>query len=340
MSSMSKGLVVNISLAILSLTLFVGGIEVFLRITGLGTTGAKPLGIYQNSENPHIGYELIPNHTGKAFRSNVITNSLGFRGPELDTEKPLIAVLGDSMIFGYGVEYEESFPAQLQQYLPHYTVLNAGVAGYSLEQEAATYVDKIKILEPEAIILGFFYNDLGAQPPSKLDENGILRPYNWTSDADICTPQKIGTLGFIPGSCWLYKNSTLFVKLKKVADLLRIKRQIANDKKEYASGTVETLDEDLVTRYETELDQLVAQMPPDLIRIFLIVPDHIEHPHITPMIVRLAKERGFYVINAEDAFTEENPPEVLGWDLHPNAKTLARGAEYAAMKLKEDGILE
>jgi lysophospholipase L1-like esterase len=64
---------------------------------------------------------------------HVSTNSIGLRGPELDTPKERFRVIcaGDSVTFGWGVSYEESYPARLQRALTKadraVEVVNAGV---------------------------------------------------------------------------------------------------------------------------------------------------------------------------------------------------------------------
>ncbi|MFA7682306.1 MAG: SGNH/GDSL hydrolase family protein, partial [Candidatus Peribacteraceae bacterium] len=152
---------INLALLLGSLILFFGGIELALRITGLQRTAPNPPLIYQVSANPQISYELQPNIRKKAFKATVTTNSAGFRSPEIDESKPLIAILGDSVAFGYGVEDSEVLGAQMQQLLPQWSVLSAAVPGYNLTQEVATYREKIAPLDPEVLIIVFYFNDIG-----------------------------------------------------------------------------------------------------------------------------------------------------------------------------------
>lgn len=83
---------------------------------------------------------LLPGYRGTLqvdTLTHVAINSLGMRGPEpgakRDDERRLL-VLGDSMVWGYGVEAEQTFPAHLQERLREAgaptTVGNAGVPGY------------------------------------------------------------------------------------------------------------------------------------------------------------------------------------------------------------------
>ncbi len=50
--------------------------------------------------------------------TDISTNSLGFRGPEWDTQAPRrVLLLGDSQVFGYGVAFEDSLGPQLERAL-------------------------------------------------------------------------------------------------------------------------------------------------------------------------------------------------------------------------------
>ena len=56
--------------------------------------------------------------TGKIyFDSKIYTNKMGFRDIKTnrDTPKGAIAVVGASVVFGYGINYEETFPYLLSQ---------------------------------------------------------------------------------------------------------------------------------------------------------------------------------------------------------------------------------
>src|SRR3989338_1212867 len=138
-----RALSLNVFLLIISIAIVIGGLEFILRVTGIERGRAVPPPIYQRSDDPEISYELKPNLREKAFRSTVTTNSLGFRSPEVDPGKPTLALLGDSITFGYGVEDNETLGAVLQREFPEHAVVNAAVPGYNGRQERATYERKI-----------------------------------------------------------------------------------------------------------------------------------------------------------------------------------------------------
>lgn len=118
-----------------------------------------------------IMFELAPNLDVRFQRANVKTNSHGMRDKERSVEKPdntyRIAFLGDSFVFGWGVEKEEMFSNILEDNLNSknpslkYEVLNFGVPGYSTFQQAEQLIKKVNKFKPDAILVYVVENDFG-----------------------------------------------------------------------------------------------------------------------------------------------------------------------------------
>ncbi|MGH0031276.1 MAG: alginate O-acetyltransferase AlgX-related protein [Myxococcota bacterium] len=91
-------------------------------------------------------------------------NSLGFRGPEFPLEKPpgttRVLVLGDSMTYGTGVEYEETFSARLDAMDPTLHVINGGTPGYHGGHQLLLLEEWIEPLQPDLVLVAYFWNDL------------------------------------------------------------------------------------------------------------------------------------------------------------------------------------
>lgn len=89
-------------------------------------------------------------------------NSNGFRGEEwsADQKKKNVLVLGDSYVFGWGVDEHQTFPAILQMQLGNrYQVWNSGIPSYNTSQELATLQEILNLFQPDLIILGIVMND-------------------------------------------------------------------------------------------------------------------------------------------------------------------------------------
>jgi len=83
-------------------------------------------------------------------------------------------MLGDSVTFGYGVDQTQSFPAELERLLNQsgkYEVINAGVPGYSIVDEAALLPAVLGHFNPDLVIWTVVSNDyddsLGVGPDGR-----------------------------------------------------------------------------------------------------------------------------------------------------------------------------
>lgn len=123
--------------------------------------------VHIRSKNKKLMYELRPN----AEISNMIKiNSDGFRDKEFSREKApgifRIAVVGDSVTFGWRQRLEDTYPKKLEQLLQahnkstiQFEVLNFGIGGYNAEQEIELIKTKVLLYNPDLILIGFCPND-------------------------------------------------------------------------------------------------------------------------------------------------------------------------------------
>jgi lysophospholipase L1-like esterase len=118
-------------------------------------------------------YSLRPNARRVAkhaeFTEHAATNAAGLRD---DTIRPRdefdqrIVVLGDSMVFGHGVDDRESFPNQLESILRergrNVDVINAGIKGYGTDGMYKLWKTRLAPLElqPDLLIFAIYHNDL------------------------------------------------------------------------------------------------------------------------------------------------------------------------------------
>jgi lysophospholipase L1-like esterase len=95
--------------------------------------------------------------------SHIETNELGFRGPSFVRERtpgvPRIVLLGDSNVFGLGVNLDGTLGVQLQQAvqqrLPkrNVEVLNLGVPGSNLAAHVTFYEAASRVLNPDVVVM-------------------------------------------------------------------------------------------------------------------------------------------------------------------------------------------
>ena len=91
-------------------------------------------------------------------------NSRGLRDREYPYEKPpgvfRILFLGDSFVFGSGgVDYGRRFTELLESSAPQLEVVNAGVPGYSPDQEFLFLQSEGYRYQPDLVVVGLFMND-------------------------------------------------------------------------------------------------------------------------------------------------------------------------------------
>tara|TARA_B100000029_G_scaffold381538_1_gene376715 strand:- start:2782 stop:3912 length:1131 start_codon:yes stop_codon:yes gene_type:complete len=163
-------------------------------------------GSYGKADN-QIGWVLDDNQSSclnlhnrlsgkKFFSSEIYTNNAGIRSasPSGVPKKKSFVAVGDSWVFGYGVNYEESWPYHLEKILNE-PVINLGVPNYSAAQTYLLLKRKVRQLEPKVVI----YHTQGMWQRSvcvgKLKPIEILEPCYWrnpnSNNIELITP--VGT---------------------------------------------------------------------------------------------------------------------------------------------------
>ena len=120
-------------------------------------------GSYGQVDN-EVGWVLKPNvssclslknHiTGEVFfDTSIYTNQLGFRDIEPSRSAPqhAIAMIGDSWTFGYGVNYEASFPYLISKELDTPTI-NMGVPAYGSGSTFQLFSRHVETIKPKAVV--------------------------------------------------------------------------------------------------------------------------------------------------------------------------------------------
>jgi len=134
----------------------------------------------QPHPDDRVVYELRPSVRGRHLGHDLTINAFGMRDAERRLEKQpgtyRIIGLGDSQMFGWGVERDETFVALLERLLNEHArgrrfeVWNLAVPGYNTVQEVRAFELRLDRLEPDLVIINYVDNDmdlpnfLGARP--------------------------------------------------------------------------------------------------------------------------------------------------------------------------------
>jgi lysophospholipase L1-like esterase len=123
-----------------------------------GAAAAGAAGDVLLDGSPWLLWELRPgDHVEKGVHVHV--NALGLRdrdrGPR---ERPRALAVGDSSVYGFGVEDDEVFTARLEAALPA-DVVNAAVPGYSTWQSLNLLDMRALALDPDLLIVANLWSD-------------------------------------------------------------------------------------------------------------------------------------------------------------------------------------
>lgn len=156
---------VNVALVLLSTVIAVLIAEMAVRIAGFRSMYA---GTQFFQYDPTLGWRLLPNLEGPferpQFRTYVKINQLGLRDRdrsyEKQQDKKRILVLGDSFVWGYGVNAEETLTRRLEAELAGAEVINAGVTAYGTTQELLWLEREGVKYHPDLVVLVLYKNDI------------------------------------------------------------------------------------------------------------------------------------------------------------------------------------
>ena len=187
--------------------------EVLCRTCNIGspnphTTGDR--GLFVPDPDPKISYRLKPGFDGPVYGATVRINSRGLRESEsliYDRRENVyrILCLGDSVVFGFGVEQPEAFPAVLERLLTErenneFEAINTGVPGYNTVQEVRFLEVEGYRYHPDLVLLFLVIND--PESTRTLDSEGNLLPA--PEDIWVRLSQRYGELAPADTVCYTY----------------------------------------------------------------------------------------------------------------------------------------
>lgn len=136
--------------------------------------------------DPQLGWRGRPNAAGRfdgtEFRTTATLSGAGFRDRARAAAKPAgtfrVAVFGDSITWGFGVEQGERFTDWLERRFRAegrpIEVLNLGVSGYGTDQELLLYRAVGRGYCPDLVLVGLYANDL--EDNASAERSGYAKP--------------------------------------------------------------------------------------------------------------------------------------------------------------------
>lgn len=131
--------VAGILLGMGEISLRLAGFHSAYRVEDLGRWRFSAHLTQEPTQGPRDGHSFLVTTNGDGLRTSLT------RGPG---NKPRIALMGDSTVFGWGVDDGSTLADGIQQHLPESEVLNAGQPGYSTTMMAWLFGEVIAAYQP------------------------------------------------------------------------------------------------------------------------------------------------------------------------------------------------
>lgn len=128
------------------------------------------MGIKERADDPRIGHVHRPDSEATLMGVPVRINGDGLRDRDYPVERTgarRIAVLGDSLTFGWGVREEDRFESILERELSQRApteLINFGTGNYNTEQEVALFLERGLKYRPDEVVVFWFINDAEPTP--------------------------------------------------------------------------------------------------------------------------------------------------------------------------------
>lgn len=172
-------------LLLASLGVAAGLLELALRVLPIDVASFHSIAGF-TVYDPVLGWRLAPSRSlvfrGAHFAVHVEHDARGLRDEPVDYARApgrrRVLVLGDSVVWCWGVEHAECFTELLERALGDTEVVNAGVPGYSTAQEMLFYEHEGRRYRPDVVVLVVSPNDADDNldrrgPRFRLAEGGL-----------------------------------------------------------------------------------------------------------------------------------------------------------------------
>jgi hypothetical protein len=131
--------------------------------------------------DPALGWRMRPNTDWRAdtdeYQVRYRSNQQGFRDEHGSSQKPRkIALVGDSLAFGFGVSFEQTFGALLESKLPETAVYNFALPAFGLDQIWRSAAEVALPTRPDLLIVGFIADDFSRSLTAFRKDVGFNKP--------------------------------------------------------------------------------------------------------------------------------------------------------------------
>lgn len=285
-------------------------------------------GVYRVHADPLVGYVLKADSELEVARGRVRSDALGLRrrsGPAPAPDPVRVAVVGDSVAFGFGLDDEACLAQQLEDVLaqvrgdaprPGVMCRTVAIPGWNHRNQVAFLLDHLDALDPDWIVYLPIVNDV--RNTDGVWETGHRRQALDPAQAD-------------PWLTLVAEADSPF--LRRLAR--RVARGEAGGDPEHAGRPL--LTSDVLPESRRRYDDLVASvLRLEALPAPLLMVTFTEHELVWVLRDRLA--RAGVPVPVVACLTETRAEDRLDWDPHPNAETVRAMAIWVAGALLDAGL--
>jgi hypothetical protein len=178
--------------------------------------------------DPALGWRMRPNTDWQAdtdeYQVRYRSNAEGFRDerPPGGGQKPRrIALVGDSLAFGFGVSFEQTYGALLESKLPETAVYNFALPAFGLDQMWRSVAEVALPIRPDLVIVGLIADDFARSLTAFRKDVGFNKPTFVLQDGALVrqTPEDRppAWLGFLD------QHSRVWMGAKEILHLLGVR---------------------------------------------------------------------------------------------------------------------
>lgn len=331
------------------------GVAKLVWQTPMGGWYGYPPGLYEGHEK--MGYVFKPNFKGyfpnPPFQNIAIEiNSKGLRDIEHEYQKKggttRILGLGDSITFGSGVEFEDTYLRVLEKKLNEnghpVEIIKTGVNSYDFDHQYAYYQEEGYKYEPNTVILGLFLNDISEITPELIEKQ----------KKEIEDLQKKEAQGIY------LENPSFFDRIKTICTLCDIAHTTiysVSKKNEreyynlaYFNNTLKKRWTEKWPNFQKKLLKLNKELSQKGVKLFIVIfPQTEQFAHsygLTKFPQEQLKKMGeTYNISVFDLLPYLDKPEyqtlyLVGDGIHPNKAGHALVADILFEELLKSGIIK
>jgi lysophospholipase L1-like esterase len=259
-------------------------------------------GICTPDTNGSAPFRLQPDSDGRMFESRIHINHLGFRGPEIPLAKGdayRIVTLGESTTFGYTMCVNDlSWPSVLEQMIMHHLrptrrvqVINAGIPGYTLQNNLDRLSGEILALKPDMIISYHGINGFNWLIPSLPRVTGpappayAARPLKLLADCEYRLKTTIyrrrhnarqPEAAAVPANLMETRYARCYRELIEVARSNRVRLVLAN----YSMAVNARSDMDVIAFYRAGFPQVLSQIRANELHSRIVEALSRQHPGV------------------------------------------------------------